>query len=118
MVVDIACGGPSRLGAGRRSLSVEIKGVHDGPGRVDGTRILVGRLCHMGLSKERARVDLWLKEIAPSTERQKWFSHDPSKWTELQARYRQELKSEADPLDVLKKKATKGTIPPALWSER
>jgi uncharacterized protein YeaO (DUF488 family) len=62
------------------------------------------------ISKERARVDLWLKDIAPSTELRKWFSHDPSKWTEFQARDRQELKSEADLLDILKKKAIKGPI--------
>ena len=65
---------------------------------------------HGAFQKERARVDLWLKDIAPSTELRKWFSHDPSKWTEFQARYRQELKSEADLLDVLKKKAAKGPI--------
>ena len=110
IVVVIACGGPRRLGAGRRSLKVEIKRVYEDPGRADGTRILVDRLWPRGLSKERARVDLWLKDIAPSTELRKWFSHDPSKWTEFQARYRQELKSDADLLDVLKKKAAKGPI--------
>ena len=110
IVVEIACVGPSRVGAGRSSLKVEIKRVYEDPGRADGTRILVDRLWPRGLSKERARVDLWLKDIAPSTELRKWFSHDPSKWTEFQARYRQELKSEADLLDVLKKKAAKGPI--------
>ena len=91
-------------------MKVEIKRVYADPDRADGTRILVDRLGPRGLSKERARVDLWLKDIAPSTELRKWFSHDPSKWTEFQARYRQELKSEADLLDVLKKKAAKGPI--------
>ena len=110
IVVEIACGGPRRFGAGRRSLKVEIKRVYEKPRPADGTRILVDRLWPRGLSKERARVDLWLKDIAPSTELRKWFSHDPSKWTEFQARYRQELKSEADLLDVLKKKAAKGPI--------
>jgi uncharacterized protein YeaO (DUF488 family) len=110
IVVEIACGGPSQLGAGRCSLKVEIKRVYEEPGGADGTRILVDRLWPRGLSKERARVDLWLKDIAPSTELRKWFSHDPSKWTEFQARYRQELKSEADLLDVLRKKAAKGPI--------
>jgi uncharacterized protein YeaO (DUF488 family) len=110
IVVEIACGGPRRFGAGRRSLKVEIKRVYEEPRPADGTRILVDRLWPRGLSKERARVDLWLKDIAPSTELRKWFSHDPNKWTEFQARYRQELKSEADLLDVLKKKAAKGPI--------
>ena len=91
-------------------MKVEIKRVYEDPGRADGTRILVDRLWPRGLSKEKARVDLWLKDIAPSTELRKWFSHDASKWTEFQARYRKELKSEADLLDVLKEKAAKGPI--------
>jgi len=91
-------------------LKVEIKRVYEDPGRADGTRILVDRLWPRGLSKERARVDLWLKDVAPSTELRKWFSHDPSKWAEFQARYRQELKSEADLLDFMKEKAAKGPI--------
>jgi len=110
IVVEIACGGPRGLGAGRCSLRVEIKRVYEDAGRADGTRILVDRLWPRGLSRERARVDLWLKDIAPSTALRKWFSHDPSKWTEFQARYRQELKSEVDLLDVLKKKAAEGQI--------
>ena len=91
-------------------MKVEIKRVYAEPGRADGARILVDRLWPRGLSKERARVDLWLKDIAPSTELRKWFGHDPSKWTEFQARYRRELKSEADLLDVLRKKAARGPI--------
>lgn len=110
IVVEIAGGGPSGFGAGRCSLKIEIKRVYEDPGHADGTRILVDRLWPRGLSKERARVDLWLKDVAPSTELRKWFSHDPSKWTEFQARYRRELKSEADLLDVLKEKAAKGPI--------
>ena len=101
----------ARIDSGQGApLKVEIKRVYEDPGRADGMRILVDRLWPRGLSKERARVDLWLKDIAPSTELRKWFNHDPSKWTEFQARYRQELKSEADLLDVLKEKAAKGPI--------
>lgn len=55
-------------------------------------------------------MDIWLKEIAPSTELRKWFSHDPNKWVEFQARYRQELQSKRDLLDVLKEKAAKGPV--------
>ncbi len=91
-------------------MKVEIKRVYEDPSRADGTRILVDRLWPRGLSKERARVDLWLKDIAPSTALRKWFSHDPRKWTEFKARYRQELKSEVDLLDLLKKKAAQGPI--------
>jgi len=91
-------------------LRIEIKRVYEEPGPADGMRILVDRLWPQGLSKERARVDIWLKDIAPTTELRKWFSHDPDKWDEFQIRYRQELKSKADLLAVLKEKAAKGPV--------
>jgi len=91
-------------------LRVEVRRVYDEPGGADGIRILVDRLWPRGLSKQRARVDLWLKDIAPSTELRKWFSHDPNKWSEFQARYRHELRSKVDLLDVLKEKAAQGPI--------
>lgn len=97
----------SREGA---SLKAEIKRVYEEPDHADGTRILVDRLWPRGLSKERAQVDIWLKDIAPSTELRKWFSHDPNKWTEFQTRYRQELKSKSDLLAILREKAAKGPI--------
>lgn len=98
-----------RVGRGC-TLKLEIKRVFEEPSRADGTRILVDRLWPRGLSKERARVDLWLKEVAPSTELRKWFSHDPSRWTGFQARYRQELRSKADILADLKEKAAEGPV--------
>lgn len=91
-------------------MRLEIKRVYEEPGSADGMRILVDRLWPRGLSKEKARVDIWLKDIAPSTELRKWFSHDPNKWTEFQARYRKELKSKADLLAVLKEKTAKGPV--------
>jgi uncharacterized protein YeaO (DUF488 family) len=91
-------------------LSIQIKRVYEQPGGADGMRILVDRLWPRGLTKERAQVDLWLKDIAPSTELRKWFSHDPNKWPEFQARYRRELKLKADLLVVLKEKAAKGPV--------
>lgn len=91
-------------------MSIEIKRVYEEPGRADGQRVLVDRLWPRGLSKQRARVDIWLKDIAPSTELRKWFSHDPGKWAEFQTRYRQELKSKADLLVTLKEKAAKGPV--------
>lgn len=57
----------------------------------DGLRVLVDRLWPRGLAKEAARVDLWLKEIAPSTELRQWFGHDATRWPEFAARYQQEL---------------------------
>ena len=91
-------------------MTLAIKRVYEVRGRGDGTRILVDRLWPRGLSRQRARVDIWLKDIAPSTELRKWFSHDPNKWTEFQDRYRQELKSKTDLLLTLKEKAAKGPI--------
>lgn len=91
-------------------MNPEIKRVYEEPGRGDGVRILVDRLWPRGLTKEKAQVDLWLKDIAPSTELRKWYSHDPSKWAEFQARYRKELKSKADLINVLKQKEAKGPI--------
>jgi uncharacterized protein YeaO (DUF488 family) len=96
--------------AGRCFLKIEIKRVYEEPGRADGTRILVDRLWPRGLTKDRARVDIWLKDIAPSTELRKWFSHDPNKWTEFQARYRQELKSKDDSFAIVREKAARGPV--------
>ncbi len=71
---------------------IKPKRVYEKPSRSDGLRVLVDRLWPRGLTKDRAAVDLWLKEIAPSTELRKWFGHDPDKWKEFQTRYRTELR--------------------------
>ena len=75
-----------------------------------GKRILVDRLWPRGLSKEKARVDLWLKDVAPSNELRKWFAHDPARWAEFQRRYKEELKENQDPLAQLKKEAKEGPV--------
>jgi uncharacterized protein YeaO (DUF488 family) len=63
---------------------LKVKRVYDQPQKEDGFRILVDRLWPRGLSKDEAKVDLWLKEIAPSDKLRKWFSHDPKKWGRFQ----------------------------------
>ena len=73
------------------SKSIKLKRVYATPIKKDGFRILVDRLWPRGITKEKARVDLWLKDIAPSTDLRKWFGHDPAKWKEFQKRYEQEL---------------------------
>src|SRR5690554_2131344 len=70
---------------------IQIKRVYEQRGEEDGYRILIDRLWPRGISKEKAEVDLWLKEIAPSTELRKWYGHDPEKWNEFSKRYRKEL---------------------------
>jgi len=81
---------------------IRIKRVYDPLGDEDGYRILIDRLWPRGLSKEDAYVDLWLKEIAPSTELRKWFQHDPEKWKEFGERYRKELSKEMELLRQIK----------------
>jgi uncharacterized protein YeaO (DUF488 family) len=75
-------------------VQIAIKRVYDEPGANDGMRVLVDRLWPRGLSKERAHVDLWLKEIAPSNELRTWFGHDPAKFDQFRQRYEAELASD------------------------
>jgi uncharacterized protein YeaO (DUF488 family) len=89
-------------------MAVQLKRVYEEPTESDGTRILIDRLWPRGLTKEKARVDLWLKEVAPSTELRKWFAHDPAKWSEFQARYQAELKHNSAQLALLKQTIAKG----------
>jgi uncharacterized protein YeaO (DUF488 family) len=73
-------------------VNVKLKRAYESPVATDGERILVDRLWPRGLAKVQAKIDLWLKEVAPSTELRKWFGHDPEKWSEFKKRYRAELK--------------------------
>jgi uncharacterized protein YeaO (DUF488 family) len=75
----------------KRSVGIALKRVYDEPDPGDGTRVLVERLWPRGLSKERAHVDVWLKEIAPSRELRTWYGHDPEKFAQFRCRYESEL---------------------------
>lgn len=72
-------------------MKISIKRVYDEPSSDDGVRILVDRLWPRGLAKENAKIDAWLKSIAPSTELRKWFGHDPQKWLAFKQSYFAEL---------------------------
>lgn len=89
---------------------IKTKRAYDEPSPEDGRRVLVDKLWPRGLTKERARIDEWLKELAPSTELRKWYSHDPAKWKEFKKRYRAELKGKEALLDALKAEALKGNV--------
>lgn len=89
---------------------IQLKRVYEKPSRKDGLRVLVDRLWPRGLTKERAAVDLWLKDVAPSTELRQWFGHDPARWKEFQSRYRMELKVKKDALTLLKQKGKDHTL--------
>jgi len=91
-------------------MPIKIKRVYLQPEEEDGRRILVDRLWPRGLTKEKAHVDLWLKEIGPSTELRKWFGHDPAKWKEFESRYRVELKAKNEELSLLRQEAAQGAV--------
>ncbi len=77
-------------------MKIHVKRVYDAPGPRDGTRILIDRLWPRGLSKAKAEVDVWIKEIAPSTELRRWYGHDAQKWAEFRKRYHAELDETPD----------------------
>jgi uncharacterized protein YeaO (DUF488 family) len=89
---------------------IQLKRVYEKPSKKDGWRVLVDRLWPRGLTKERAAVDLWLKDVAPSTDLRQWFGHYPAKWKGFQARYRKELKGQKDALKLLKEKSKGHTV--------
>ncbi len=89
---------------------VRIKRVYESPSSGDGTRILVERLWPRGVAKARAAVDLWLKEIAPTSELRKWFAHDTEKWPEFRKRYQKELAGNTEALDRLREAISQGEV--------
>ncbi|MEP6947329.1 MAG: DUF488 domain-containing protein [Acidobacteriota bacterium] len=91
-------------------MNIKIKRVYEKPAKDDGSRILVDRLWPRGLTKEKASVDLWLKDVAPTTELRKWFGHDPEKWDRFRGRYETEIRHNDDLIEILKGKANQGTI--------
>ncbi|MEM0183994.1 MAG: DUF488 family protein, partial [Thermoproteus sp.] len=80
---------------------IKIKRVYEEPSPDDGVRVLVDRLWPRGLSRERAKVDYWLKEVAPSDELRRWFGHDPERWEEFKERYWRELDSKREAVEEL-----------------
>jgi uracil-DNA glycosylase/uncharacterized protein YeaO (DUF488 family) len=91
-------------------VSIELKRVYDLPARSDGCRILVERLWPRGLSKSAAKVDLWAKDVAPSAELRRWFSHDPDKWPEFKKRYFAELRANPHAVEELLDQVRAGAV--------
>jgi DNA-3-methyladenine glycosylase I len=89
---------------------LKIKRVYDAPSREDGFRILIDRLWPRGLSKNAAKVDLWLKDLAPSTGLRTWFRHDPIRWREFQKRYAHELGQHSGAIETLRVYAQQGPV--------
>lgn len=90
--------------------TIHIKRVYEDAQPVDGRRILVDRLWPRGLSREKSKVDVWLKEISPSTELRQWYGHDPGKWDEFKCRYAEELDSKPGIVDEILMEVQSGVV--------
>jgi len=89
---------------------IKLKRAYETPSKNDGERILVERLWPRGLTKNRAKIDLWLRDIAPSVELRAWYGHDPEKWSEFRKRYFRELAKKKDSVQMLRRKSQRKTI--------
>ncbi len=89
---------------------IKLKRVYEPADPSDGFRVLVERLWPRGISKEKAAIDLWLKDVAPSPELRTWFGHDPAKWEEFRKRYGRELEDRGDAVAQLKELDRKGDV--------
>jgi len=89
---------------------IKLKRAYVAASKEDGLRILVERLWPRGVSKQKAAIDLWLRDVAPSTELRKWYSHDPARWSEFRKRYWAALKDAGDVLALLKYIADERTV--------
>ncbi len=81
---------------------IRVKRAHEEPSPSDGFRILVDRLWPRGLTKNRLQLDVWVKEIAPSTELRRWYGHDPQKWREFKRKYFSELDANPGAVETLR----------------
>ncbi len=89
---------------------VQVKRVYEKPSKEDGKRILVDRVWPRGVSKEKAAIDEWLRDIAPSSELRKWFGHDPEKWDAFRDRYWKELQKKNSEMDELRNLLKQGPV--------
>ena len=89
---------------------IRLKRAYEDPSPLDGHRVLVERLWPRGVTKERAALDLWLKDVAPSAELRRWFNHDAARWPEFQRRYREELLRRPQELAELRRLAAAGPV--------
>jgi uncharacterized protein YeaO (DUF488 family) len=89
---------------------IKIKRVYDTVASHDGMRILVERLWPRGVTKEKAAIDYWLKDVAPSGELRKWFGHDPAKWNQFKVKYWEELRHQRSAVETLRKHIKKSNV--------
>ena len=91
-------------------MAIEIKRIYDPAEPTDGYRVLIDRVWPRGVSRDRAKLDEWARDLAPSDELRRWFGHDPERFDEFRARYRDELKPQRKKLDELRRRAGRGTV--------
>lgn len=91
-------------------MDVGLKRAYDKPSADDGYRILVDRVWPRGISKDDAKIDKWLKDIAPTKELRKWFGHDAEKWPEFKKRYFRQLEERSEAVDEVKQRAGEKTV--------
>jgi len=91
-------------------MNIQIKRVYEPPSPTDGKRILVDRLWPRGISKSAAKIDLWVKEMAPSNALRAWYAHDPAKWPEFKRKYVAELEANREALNAFLKQISKGKV--------
>jgi uncharacterized protein YeaO (DUF488 family) len=91
-------------------MPIQIKRVYEPASPEDGYRVLVDRLWPRGVSRQRAKVDGWIKELSPSTELRRWFGHDPGRFEQFRRRYIEELRDERARLSALRHRARDGTL--------
>ena len=89
---------------------IKLKRAYDRVSPTDGTRLLVERLWPRGLSKNKLKLDGWIRDVAPTTELRKWFSHDPAKWRRFRTRYFRELDSQPESWRFIVSRARRGTV--------
>jgi uncharacterized protein YeaO (DUF488 family) len=92
------------------AANVKLKRAYESPAAADGTRVLIDRLWPRGISKKKAALDKWMKDIAPSNQLRKWFGHDPARWNEFRRRYAAEVHKNPDLLYQLRSAARDGPI--------
>ncbi len=91
-------------------MDIRVKRAYRAARRSDGFRVLVDRLWPRGLARERARLDLWAKDLAPSPELRQWYGHDPARWNDFTQRYRRELDQQPEAVAALLEQARRGPV--------
>ena len=91
-------------------MNIAIKRVYEPAAESDGFRILIDRIWPRGLSKDQSHIDLWLKDIAPSTALRKWFGHSPAKWSEFNSKYCSEIDEHSEEVEIIRKHMKEGPV--------